>query len=514
MKALPLFLSLILQMNALCQELTEGFKVIHVNKMIKEFPDSFSMSSPLQTYLSLQNFLIKNDPNYSIWGIVNVERYRSGAPSFSYSENEKKQVLNTRIVEVNYYNDSVATVISQVRDSHFNCRWFEFDKNKWYSCGDDNYDTYEGAHLQFTSYAQFHLNILRQVNSFEIIPKDTLSFLSFLASEAKDPKEMVLQTLSSHKVVAYGEIHRRLLSWNFCRSLLNDPRFCKSAGTVFMEISAHSQKNLDQFLASKTCNKELILETFQDMTQNGWNDKGMFDFIMDVWKVNQNLEDDKRIKIVAIDIPRPYNTFLKREDIDNYFSKIERDSFMAQTIQNYLLKKKDKRNSFFIVGAAHLSKTASNAGGILSRGLPKDDFYTYFTHCPRTPNNGPIQGKIRHGVFDYVFSKTGNKPLAFNLLYSPFGKEPFDGLVGVGSGTYSDNYDGYIFLGPLDEEPNGETLYELYNDAFVKELDRRYHLYNSSLKDDWGLKDSSKEALITWMKETKNTLRWGKITNN
>ena len=512
---LAAFILSIMPFISYAQERLSNFKTVQINKKVSEFPNIIDLSSPLKTGISI--LYIDFNGKLNLWNDLSVERNRpsdGSYPKYEVSEIKRNQLLNTRIISIISYEDSVAAIISELDASTYQCRWIEFENGKWYNSGEDLRNTYDEACKVFTNYAGDYLKEIRQAITFAKIPKDTLSFVNFLASESKDPKEMVLQTLSNHKVVAYGEIHRRLLSWNFCRSLLIDPRFYKSVGTIFMEISAHSQKNLDQFISSKTLNTDLILETFRDMTNNGWNDKGMFDFIMDVWKVNQKLTDDKRIKIVAIDVPRPYNTFMKREDIDNYFSKIERDSFMAQTIQNYLLKKKDKRNTFFIVGAAHLSKTTSNAGGILSRSLPKEDLYTYFTHCPRISNNGNIPGKIRHGMFDYVFSKTGNKPLAFNILNSPFGKEPFDGLVGIGSGTYANNYDGYIFLGPLNEEPNGEILYELYNDAFVKELDRRYHLYGSNLKDEWHLKELSKEGIISYLKETEGTLKWGEIPNN
>jgi len=154
------------------------------------------------------------------------------------------------------------------------------------------------------------------------------------------------------------------------------------------------------------------------------------------------------------------------------------------------------------------------AGAILSHSFSKDDFFVYWSHCPRIDNSGFIPGKIRHGIFDYAFFKLGNKPIAFNLYNNPFGKEPFDGLLDEGLGTYSDNYDGYIFLGPLDEEPCGEVLTELYSDAFIKELDRRTNLlFGVSLNVAWEIKENSKTAIVEKIKEDQGPLRWGIISN-
>ena len=41
------------------------------------------------------------------------------------------------------------------------------------------------------------------------------------------------------------------------------------------------------------------------------------------------------------------------------------------------------------------------------------------------------------------------------------------------SGTYQDNFDGYLFLCPLNEEPQSEPLLEVFSDQFVAEIQRR-----------------------------------------
>lgn len=97
-------------------------------------------------------------------------------------------------------------------------------------------------------------------------------------------------------------------------------------------------------------------------------------------------------------------------------------------------------------------------------------------------------------MFDYAFYKSGDQPVALELKNSPFGNELFDGLYYDGSGTYQDNFDGYLFLGSLDKEPNDECLVDLYSDKFILEMDRRLRLEGSSLKEDWGLNELSKSS--------------------
>jgi hypothetical protein len=94
------------------------------------------------------------------------------------------------------------------------------------------------------------------------------------------------------------------------------------------------------------------------------------------------------------------------------------------------------------------------------------------------------------------------------LKNSPFGKEPFDGLFETGSGSFQDNYDGYIFLGSLDTEPNGELLPDLYNDKFIKELERREGFYGTTLKEDLNLEEATTKGFIDMLLKEHKNRRW------
>jgi hypothetical protein len=123
-------------------------------------------------------------------------------------------------------------------------------------------------------------------------------------------------------------------------------------------------------------------------------------------------------------------------------------------------------------------------------------------------NDDYILGEIRKGLFDCVFEKNGNLPVAFDLANSPFGKEPFDADADVrfspNCGNYEDFYDGYIFLCPLKDEPYEYELTELFTDKFVEELKRRARI--SSDKDayyDIPANNITKEKIIETIKSDK-----------
>ncbi len=93
-------------------------------------------------------------------------------------------------------------------------------------------------------------------------------------------------------------------------------------------------------------------------------------------------------------------------------------------------------------------------------------------------------------MFDKAFEAAGNRPVGFPLAGSPFGSEPFDGIheikYNMATGSYADNFDGYLFLHPLATEPLAEPLTEIFTDEFVAEMKRRAEVMGmSGLRRIW-----------------------------
>jgi hypothetical protein len=503
-KNLLLLLLSMLLLAGYAQTLSSDFKTIQINKKIKEFPDSFDLSSPLKALITFSyvNFNGKD----RLLREVSTLRYRSefpdsSAPDSQVSELRKSRILETIIKEIIYYKDSVACAISEVRDSLYSIRTFNLENSLWVQCGEDERKSIYESRKQFEKYAEENLQLLRRTIAFEKVPTDTTAFIRYLKTNSMNPKEFMLSKLNKYKLVMYGEIHRRKASWDFLQEIVKDKRFVKSTGVIFMEMESNKQHEIDRFLSNDYIDKELLLNIFRDYIVEGWNDKGKFDFLISVWSLNRSLPNYKKVKILFVDTPRLFTL----EGLKN--DTIDRDQFMAREILNYLVSKVDKRNALFIVGSKHVCKTLESAGSILTKHLTNKS-YTLFTHCPRVDNFRIIHERIRHGIFDFAFYKNNDQPVAFELMNSPFGKEPFDGLYFDGTGTYQDNFDGYVFLGSLDTEPNDELLLEMYDDKFIDEIDKRYKLIGSSLSKEWGLKELTRNAIIDIILSEHTKTRW------
>ena len=382
----------------------------------------------------------------------------------------------------------------------------------------------------FAKKAGHYYGYLERIKELKVPPTDPRALAGFLKRKAGTEKNIcsrpwrnISSSFTAKSTVGNGP-------GSFAGSVINDKTFPYSVGTVFLEISAHSQRDLDRFLSKATMDPELILDALRDIQIYGWHDKGMFEFILDVWKLNKTLPLAKKIRLVAADYPRPFRQFKTFEELDRYFrAASNRNAFMADRVETGIRSNQDGRHSLFIVGCGHAYKSAApgtassyasrdevpTAGALLSARFPKENIFIIFSHTLAISNDGKIFQPIRSGAFDAAFRLNGDTPVAFYLDHGPFGQEPIDALPEIAynpeSGMFADNYDGYVFLGPLDLEPSDYVLYELYSDDFVKELTRRAKMDNATLKEWFGVEEADRDSIIAQIKkEHEGKKRWAK----
>jgi hypothetical protein len=296
---------------------------------------------------------------------------------------------------------------------------------------------------------------------------------------------------------------------------------------MFLEISSDKQEDLNTFFESKTLDSEIILKIFREIQINGWYDKGMYEFLIELWHLNKSLPEQDKIEVVAVDIARPFNKLTTSEMYHEYFDNVvDRNEQMAKIVSQTIESDEGTRNYAFIVGMAHAYKSTTpgiasankneepkpTAGALLAKQYSKENVFTIFTHCAIISNDGTIHGNVRNGVFDEAFASNKDKSIAFNLMKSPFGREPFDAIYEISydtrTGTYEDNYDGYIFLESLDSEPGEYLLPEIITDEFITELERRASLINVKAESWFGVDSMDKKAILDKIKSDSETKKW------
>ncbi len=511
---------------------TTELRIIKIDKNLSDYKNQYDLSTPLKSFITFK--YLQSEGKKSKYRSVNSFRIRGAFPQentadIEVADEKKRSILNKKIKEVLYYKDSVAAVLSPyVAEPMYIIYYYSLEDGKWLGAGEGLGNDLNDARTRFKKNAPVFSDYNKRIEILKSVPKNLDLFVNYLKSSSKQPKVFLLDALKKYKIVVYGELHRRKSSWDLLKSVIKEDNFSKSVGTVFMELSSDKQQKIDGFFSSRKLDTEIILDIFRDVQISGWYDKGMYEFLIDLWKLNKKLPKKQRIDIILVDEPRPFNSFKTKKELEEHFdSVLDRNEQMARIVSTTIKSKKSKRNNLFIVGAAHAYKSSvpgiasgkprikakSTAVAQLVKIFSDKEVFSIFSHGPIISNNGTIHGKVRQGVFDRAFAEYGNKPLMFNLKDSPFGKEPFDGIYEISYdekvGSYQDNYDAYLYLESLESEDEEYFLYEILTDDYVKELKRRAKMSGSSIKRWFGVDEETKEAIIKHYKEKyEGKKRW------
>lgn len=494
-------------------------KVYEVNKAVSQFPAKEDFSTPESTYAVISRAMAAGDQG--VWRRISVKAIAdrlspSDAKRKDVTPEERDRWLNALVKEVRIFRGKRAGVLAEFvhpkRGRIIDVRFVDLEDGKWLNNGEDYAADMEEGRWKFGRSCAISLPSPRREGVAE--PQKYLApFVEFLKKNAEDPKAFAMNALKSRRIVIMGEIHHRPRCWEFNASLVKDPAFPDSIGAIYMELPMNDQTLIDGFLAADKLDTKPVIEMLRDMLETGWPDKPILDFFTTVWQANRKLPPEKRLRIILADMQRPWKEILKTGDFRKY--DVDRDQLMAENIvKDIKAHPDDKRNGLFIVGAGHAMKNMEyipgvpfkSAGWHLAKELGQDKVFVFFPHTASMTNVGEVYGRLCLGLFESAFAELGNKPMAFPLADSPFGKEPFDAFPDDPiHSPYADGYDAYLYLGTLENEIFSPLIPGFYTGDVVKEIDQRYKLiYKKSWSEMYG-REATAASYTEWM-----STGWGK----
>jgi hypothetical protein len=497
-----------------------GLRVYEVNKKVSDFPEEEDFSTPESAYAVINRIMA--DGEESAWGRASVKALQDRVPGADAKKQDVAPEIarmwrEALIVEVRIFRDTHGTVIAKLTrpggETEYDQRAVELEGGRWLNYGQNVLPSLEAARARFARNCSQWVE--KRVYPRVDDPESYLQpFVEYLQREGQEPTSFVLKALAGHKMVILGEVHHRPRYWAFNRSLVEAPAFGKTVGTIYMELPSHAQALVDRFLAAETLDTAPVIEMLRDVLWTGWPDQPMLEFFEAVWRVNQGLTPEQRLRIVLVDMPRPWAEIKERGDWAKY--NTDRDELMAENVlKDQRAHAADARHALFIVGVGHAMLNLKYADGVtpmcsagwyLREALGADAVYAILPHTPMMTNVGRVDGRLILGLFDSAFEAMGKQPTAFALTRGPFGEQAFDALPDRAAvGTYRDGYSAYLYLGPLEDEVFSPLIPGFYTDAFVRELDRRHRLmWGKSLVEAYGLPRLDGESFVAWMSHS-----WG-----
>ena len=314
-------------------------------------------------------------------------------------------------------------------------------------------------------------------------------FVDFLNREAKNPQQFVLDAIDKHRVVILGEVHDRPRYWAFNAALVRSPDSHAGCRVVYMELPSNDQALVDRFLAAAKYDPEPVIDTLRDMMDEGWPDQPTLDFFRTVWEVNQKLPQPQRLRIVLVTWPGRGRRS-RGARIGRNTTSIAISSWPKTSCATWADTRPTNGTRCFSSGYGHAmvnltwpgGEPMKSAGWHLREKLGPKNVFAMFPQSPVITNSGQVHGRIALGLFDTAFAALGNKPMAFPLDHGPFGQQLFDAdPERLTNDPFSKGYQGYLYLGPVEDEILSPLIPGFYTDEFVREVDRRWRLHGKGL---------------------------------
>jgi hypothetical protein len=506
-------------------------RIVRLSTRVRDHPSRFDLSTPVRAFVTLQ--YLKAEGRASQYREAASYRTRgfyppADAPDETVTPDRRRSILETPVRALLLYGEDVAAVLTPFQDAMFLVTYFTRERGEWRHAGEDLGNDFDNACAVFRAKARNFSLLAARVERLRSVSAIDDRVAAFLRKRGQAPESLILDALATHRVVIYGEVHRRRASWDLLRTIVARPEFSDRVGTVFLELSSDAQPVLDAFLANERPAPDALRSIFQNTQIDGWYDRGLFEFLNDLRARQRRLPPDRRLRVVAVDQARPFGELMTAEQMERFFGTgMDRNSQMATRILDAVRTVRDGRNALFIVGVGHAFKSKApgfgdsrpsprSAAARLAEALGPGQVFTIWQHAPIIGNDGTIHGLVREGALDRAFARLGDRPVAFRVAGSPIANEPFDGLfetMYAGEvGDWVTNYDAYLFLGALGTEPPDYLFSDHVTEAFVVELKRRAALVNTTVERWFGVREATKEAIVESIAARTNApRRWPRL---
>ncbi len=322
------------------------------------------ISSPEAAYATINRDYLATGASLEEWSKVSTWK-NDDQQKIKIAPEKAEGYRNARIVEVMVFRNCLAQVTAELsigNGPESDLRSLFLHEGRWINKGNERVPTLEAARKTFAEKRErIYLSALGQVAGPLRWHRPPVSdpqaylqpYVDFLKDSAAEPHAFMMAAFKEHELVIMGEIHNRPRYWQFNAELVRDKAFAESVGTIYMELPANHQDNIDRFLSQSTCDKEIVVAMLRDMMDLGWPCKPTLDFFVAVWETNRHLPPDKRLRIRLVDMQRPFEKIHARSDWAQYDDG-DRDALMARNIlRDRQAADARRRHGFFIVGMGH-----------------------------------------------------------------------------------------------------------------------------------------------------------------
>jgi len=355
------------------------------------------------------------------------------------------------------------------------------------------------------------INYLNHGNIYNpIVPKQSKNtiapYVSFL-NQQKEAKEYIFELFEKYDIVILCErLHYEMTQYDFIYDVISDQRFIDNVGAIFTETGGvNYQTELDSLMnAHNLSGKELdarIAHLMKNISISwpAWDKTNLFTHLRSLYKLNQNLPEDKKVNHYFTDIDFTWDrmtdeTYRKnRRKLLRDRDKIMSDNFSKQYEENRssdLNKSKclvimNYRHGFGPARNTNGELLELNAGALIMEKYPEISANVLINTVKLSfdvSKYGISVSSIQNGIWDNAFSEIGNKSLGFDFKNSPFGLDDFDMALQPSwkDFNYQDVFTGFVFYKSIEDHITSMGFPGILDNNFEEKMLERAKLIDNN----------------------------------
>ncbi len=306
------------------------------------------------------------------------------------------------------------------------------------------------------------------------------SYVDFLESSTfQSPVEYLSSSFEEKDILIFSErYHPEFTQYELLVDFMKNSRF---KGDVYTEVGVYNMgPAVHDFLKkeglSKAEKKDLLLELFRDLDYDPiWSNYNYYYLLSSVYDINQDRSAEDKIMVHPLDIVFSWDSMQNHAQYKLLFDMMEPQNDLPPVIHRNAVMARHfirsygdaKRNNSNKVKAVVIMNTYHAYTYIPSYRPNPNEPRVYstgqyiFKSFPEITKGIMINGLGNAGnlaadrKWDAAFETTGNKPLAFDLKDTPFGRTRFD-LYRFGGGyeeaSFEEILEGFIFYVAVPEQ--------------------------------------------------------------
>ena len=164
----------------------------------------------------------------------------------------------------------------------------------------------------------------------------------------EDPVDVVADGARASRILFLSDIHNSPETKQLAARAVQRIAATSKLDAVIVEIGADQQPYLDEYFDRPQEDASVLLTHPRSLGEPGAATRAMMDFYHTIWKLNEKLGADERIRVVAADLPGWPRDHISPADAAHLMSK--RDEQMQNVVMNVLAPMPEARILIFMTG--------------------------------------------------------------------------------------------------------------------------------------------------------------------